>query len=149
MFLDRPWTGQGPGVFGDIYFAFLAKAGYVLDAISDRRPMLWAHNLYLEQLAERGIGGLLSLLGLLCVSMFYAWRAWRQSPADSVLRSLAAGIFVAVLMLATSGIAEASLSRLWVSVSLMVLAAFAAVTDAICRPAASSVNATTASGARE
>jgi len=151
MFSDRPWTGQGPGLFGDIYFAFLAKAGYVLDALPDRRPMLWAHNLYLEQLAERGIGGLLSLLSLLCASVFYAWRAWRQTLNLTVC-SLAAGIFAALIMLITAGIAEASLSRLWVSVSLMVLAALAVAADNArqsCRVTAVSVSATTVSGAPE
>ncbi len=134
MFLDRPWTGQGPGLFGDIYFAFLSKSGYVLDALSDRRPMLWAHNLYLEQLAERGLGGLFSLLSVFFISLFYSLRTWQQSPTNSALRSLAAGIFVAIVMLMTSGIAEASFSRLWVSVSLVILAALAVVVDAVrCR----------------
>ena len=130
MFLDRPWTGQGPGLFGDIYFMFLAKAGYVLDMLPDRRPMLWAHNLYAEQLAERGIGGLLSLFCLLCVSLFYVGRAWRQASTFSV-RALSAGLFAAVAMLMIAGIAEASLSRLWVSLSLMVLAALAVAADNI------------------
>ncbi len=128
MFLDRPWVGQGPGLFGDIYFAFLSKAGYVLSELSDRRPMLWAHNLYLEQLAERGIGGLLALLGLLGASALYAWRAWRKSPNNA---ALAAGILTSVLMLALSGIAEASLSRIWVAVLLLVLAALSVTADAL------------------
>lgn len=129
MFLDHPWTGQGPGLFGDLYFTFLAKAGYVLDTMPDRRPMLWAHNLYLEQLAERGMGGLLALLILLGASVSYAWRAWRQQVTNYITRPLAAGIFVAVLMLALSGIAEASLSRIWVSVLLLLLAALSIVID--------------------
>ena len=152
MFLDRTWVGQGPGLFGDVYFAFLAKAGYVLDAMPDRRPMLWAHNLYLEQLAERGVGGLLSLLSLLCASLFYAWRAWSQSHHTSALRGLSAGIFSAVAMLAVSGIAEASLSRVWVAVSLMLLAAFAITADNISNQNAAtaiSAPATTASNAQE
>lgn len=151
MFLDRPWTGQGPGLFGDIYFAFLAKAGYVLDAMPDRRPMYWTHNLYLEQLAERGIGGLLSLFSLLSASLFYAWRACRRARATSVLRGLSAGIFSAVAMLVLSGIAEASLSRLWVAVSLMLLAAFAVTADNISNQTVTEISspATTALNARE
>lgn len=151
MFLDCPWTGQGPGLFGDIYLAFLVKAGYVLEMLPDRRPMLWAHNLYLEQLAERGIGGLLSLLSLLSASAFYAWRTWRQ-VRNTAVSSLAAGIFTAMTVLMTAGIAEASLSRLWVAVSLMVLAAFAVVADNFrqpCRFTGASAPAATASGAQE
>jgi hypothetical protein len=47
------------------------------------------------------------------------------------VRALSAGLFAAVAMLMIAGIAEASLSRLWVSLSLMVLAALAVAADNI------------------
>lgn len=122
MFLDRPWAGQGPGLFKDNYFAFLGKAGYLIPELPDRRPMYWAHNLYLEQLAERGIFGLLALLSLLVVAMRNAGTVLRQA-ADNSVRSIAAGALVAVTVLAIAGIAEATLSRLWVMFSLLVLSA--------------------------
>ncbi|MCC7516460.1 MAG: O-antigen ligase family protein [Pseudomonadales bacterium] len=131
MFLDRPWIGQGPGLFGDVYFLFLNKAGYVVDAVSDRRPMLWAHNLYLEQLAERGVGGLFALLLLLYASAHTAWRAWLRSENYPRQRGMAAGIFIAILVFALTGIAEASFSRIWVSVTLLVLAALAVAVDTV------------------
>jgi O-antigen ligase len=149
MFLDRPWSGQGPGLFGDIYFSFLSKAGYVLSEVSDRRPMLWAHNLYLEQLAERGIGGLLALLSVLGASAGYAWQAWRRMQHEDTARALAAGVFSAIVMLIMAGIAEASLSRIWVSVLLMLLAAFAVSMDNISQHINASVLATTASNDQE
>ncbi len=120
MFLDRPWTGQGPGMFKDLYFPFLEKAGYVVAELGDRRNMPWAHNLYLEQLAERGVAGLLALLCLLGAAVLQAWRFSRLPPAND--SPLGAGLLGALLAFLVAGIAEATLSRLWVTVLLLSLA---------------------------
>jgi O-antigen ligase len=122
MFTDRPWTGQGPGMFKDLYFAFLAKAGYVFSELSDRRTMPWAHSLYLEQLAERGILGFIALLSLLAASMSAALKSWRQADSD-VVRCQAAGIQAALIVFALAGIAETTLSRTWVIILLFILTA--------------------------
>ncbi len=126
MFLDRPWTGQGPGLFKDMYFTFLGKAGYVIQELSDRRTMPWAHNLYLEQLAERGVLGFFAMLGLLGAAMYRSAKFWRHADSD-LTRSLASGVLAALIVLAISGIAEATLSRLWVAISLLILSALATV----------------------
>lgn len=122
MFLDRPWFGQGPGMYKDLYFDYLERAGYVLAELDDRRTMPWAHSLYLEQLAERGIPGLLALLGLIGVSVKRSVMVWsgRSSPG---LHGMAAGVLSSLLVLILAGIAEASLTRLWVVVLLLVLVA--------------------------
>ena len=126
MFLDQPLTGQGPGLFKDLYFTFLGKAGYVIQELSDRRTMPWAHNLYLEQLAERGVFGFFALLGLLGAAMYRAAKFWRHAGSD-LTRSLASGVLAALIVLAISGIAEATLSRLWVAISLLILSALSTV----------------------
>ncbi|HQQ63611.1 MAG TPA: O-antigen ligase family protein [Pseudomonadales bacterium] len=123
MFVDRPWLGQGPGMFKDLYFPFLEKAGYVLADLGDRRTMPWAHNLYLEQLAERGLPGLVALLCLLGRALLHGVRKVRHSALPEA-RGLQVGITSALLALVISGVAEASLSRLWVTVLLLVLVAF-------------------------
>ncbi|HSC75285.1 MAG TPA: O-antigen ligase family protein [Pseudomonadales bacterium] len=123
MFTDRPWTGQGPGMFKDLYFAFLAKAGYFFQELSDRRTMPWAHSLYLEQLAERGIPGFMALLYLLGASMRLAMKSWRQSSSD-LMRGQAAGILAALIVFALAGLAETTLSRIWVTILLFILTAF-------------------------
>lgn len=127
MFLDRPWTGQGPGMFKDLYYMFLEQAGYIRAELGDRRMMPWAHSLYLEQLAERGIFGLLALLCLMGTAMIRTYRAWRIDETESG-KSIAAGGFAALVVMAATGIAEATLSRLWVTVMLLVLVAFAYAT---------------------
>lgn len=124
MFLDSPWLGQGPGMFKDLYYPFLEKAGYVLAELGDRRTMPWAHCLYLEQLAERGVVGLLALLALLGRAFLDAGQAYRQASSEGA-RALAAGVLAALGGLAFSGIAEATLSRLWVTVLLFTLAGLA------------------------
>jgi O-antigen ligase len=124
MFLDRPWTGQGPGMFKDLYFIFLERAGYILAELGDRRTMPWAHSLYFEQLAERGIFGLLALLCLLGSAMLRTYHLWRGLNTGSG-KSLVAGGFSALIVMAGAGVAEATLSRLWVTVLLLVLVAFA------------------------
>lgn len=126
MFLDRPWTGQGPGLFKDMYFTFLGKAGYVIQELSDRRTMPWAHNLYLEQLAERGVLGFFAMLSLLGAAIYRSAKFWRHADSD-LTRSLASGLLAALIVLAISGIAEATLSRLWVAISLLILSALATV----------------------
>ncbi len=122
MFLDRPWIGQGPGMFKDLYYEFLERAGYVLAELDDRRTMPWAHSLYLEQLAERGIPGLLGLLSLMGTAIYRTGGVWAQATSNSV-RSLAAGVLSSLIVLAAAGIAEATLTRLWVTVLLLVLVA--------------------------
>jgi O-antigen ligase len=126
MFLDSPWLGQGPGMFKDLYFPFLKKAGYIAAELGDYRNMPWAHNLYLEQLAERGIGGLLALVSLLVTAARQAWIYTRSSPSDSSI-SLGAGLLGALLAISIAGIAEATLSRLWVTVLLLSITGLCSV----------------------
>lgn len=121
MFLEHPLLGQGPGAFRDLYFPFLEKAGYVIADLPDRRNMPWAHNLYLEQLAERGIAGLVALGCLLSVAGMRAWQGLRNA-SNQVSRGVAAGILAALGTLMLAGIAEATLTRLWVTVLLLALA---------------------------
>jgi O-antigen ligase len=117
MFLDQPLLGQGPGMFRIFYQEFLDKAGYALSQVEDRRPMNWAHSLYLEQLAERGVMGLIALMVTVTRPILTTIR--RASKLDLLDKSLLAAM--AALLL--SGIAEASLLRLWVMVLIFVLLA--------------------------
>lgn len=127
MFVDRPWTGQGPGLFKDLYFAYLDRAGYILDALPDRRPMNWAHSLYFEQLAERGLLGIIALFILLASALRVAIRTWSQS-SHLEIRAISAGLVAALLVFIVAGIAETTFSRLWVTVLLLVLTGFVVAT---------------------
>jgi O-antigen ligase len=121
MFIDSPLVGQGPGQFKDLYYPYLEKAGYILADLPDRRNMPWAHNLYLEQLAERGILGLVALLCLLFTALKRSWVCLRTATAGQEQIWLASGLAAALLALCLAGVAEATLSRLWVTVMGLTL----------------------------
>lgn len=74
MFLDHPWTGVGPGNYREVfplYFQGLIEGESVWGS---------AHNLYLHQLAERGLLGLAALALALGVLTVMAWRKALRSP---------------------------------------------------------------------
>jgi O-antigen ligase len=84
--------------------------------------MPWAHSLYLEQLAERGIPGFIALLAWLGASLRLAIKSWCRSGSD-LMRGQAAGVLAALIVFAFAGIAETTLSKIWVTVLLFVLTA--------------------------
>ncbi|MBI2789623.1 MAG: O-antigen ligase family protein [Elusimicrobia bacterium] len=91
MFRDRPWTGVGPGGFHRLFPSYHASA---LDGETH-----WgsAHNLYLHQLAERGLAGAAALAALLGLMASRAVRAARTTPDARAL--WAAGAVCAFLVL--------------------------------------------------
>lgn len=128
MFLDRPWFGHGPGMFKEFYVEYLEKAGYVFTDIEDRRPMNWAHSLYLEQLAERGIAGFCALSLVIAASLGPLVRF--LGALDIYGKALIAcwGAYL------VAGIAESSLLRLWVVTSLLLLAGLTKSINGIKKP---------------
>lgn len=91
MFRDRPWTGVGPGGFHRLFPSYHAGP---LDG-----ELQWgsAHNLYLHQLAERGLAGAAALAILLGLLASRAVRAARNTPDARAL--WAAGAVSALLVL--------------------------------------------------
>lgn len=84
MFRDHPWTGVGPGHYKTEFPRYFS--GF-LDGQAD-----WAsaHNLYLHQLAERGLVGEAALLALFGVLLARAWRAERARRDAASLWTAAA-----------------------------------------------------------
>lgn len=66
----RPWLGFGPGTFQ--YFK--------VDGYTERQSTTYAHNLFLQELNETGILGLLATLVYLGVMFFLAFKSIRASP---------------------------------------------------------------------
>lgn len=86
MFRDHPLTGVGPGGYNRLF------SSYYEGALDGQRNWGSAHNLFLHQLAERGLAGALALL-ILCATL--AARALRAARGDVDTRALWAAAAVA------------------------------------------------------
>lgn len=64
MFKIKPIFGTGPKTFGYFYPILVNKISNPDWIIVDNRLMPWAHNIYLETMAEQGFVGLMILLSL-------------------------------------------------------------------------------------
>lgn len=115
MFLASPWIGHGIGSYALRYRDHLDSARLPAWIAFDLRPTPWAHNLYLEVLAELGALGLAALLFL------FAFPFWKQPkyPAFQIGR-LACAAKAALLAFALSACFELSLWRQWVSLTLLL-----------------------------
>lgn len=83
MWTDRPWLGQGPGMYADAYPRFR------LPRWSD--PLGHAHNIYLHLLAEGGLVGLAGYLVFYFAGLAAILRAaWR--PTGEVEAALGLGL---------------------------------------------------------
>jgi O-antigen ligase len=112
MFLSAPLWGHGANMFGVLYpsltAAFPLQSPYLR---VDTFYVPWAHNLFLEILAERGIVAFAAFVTALAVAMVSARRALRSTKRD-----LAAGLLGSMACLIVAGAAEVSLLHLWVPV---------------------------------
>jgi O-antigen ligase len=91
MFLDHPLTGVGPGNYNELF------ARYAGRVVENQATWGSAHDLYLHQLAERGLVGGAALLSLLGVM---TREAWRRAKASAAARDLWAwGAMIAFLFM--------------------------------------------------
>ncbi len=117
-FLQFPLTGHGPGTF-DIIYRDLRASGTLPETMNyETRRVGWAHSLYIEALAERGIFGLLTLLGLLGTALALAVRGLRRTGRRTWLFPVA----VSLIALLLAGAIELTFMRTWViSLSFLLL----------------------------
>ncbi len=119
MFQDAPVLGQGPHGFmlhQRAYLEALQLPGWLR---VDDRVIPWAHNLYLELLAEQGALGLATFLGLVAAAAATLVRIQRTRHAD--VRLLGAGVGAALVAFLTAAAIELSLVRAWVTIILFTL----------------------------
>ena len=99
MFAEAPLFGKGPHTFVDYYLPYLDRVRPLpFNATPEITFVPWAHSLYFEQLAERGIVGFLVFL----IPLLLAWR-WGS-------RSIRAGVAALLVM----GVFDLSLIKPWV-----------------------------------
>ncbi len=100
MFLDHPLTGVGPGMYPVYYAQYAKKVGMAVKN-RPRQP----HNLYLGVAAELGLPGLLSLLAVLFMTLYYLVLARaRCAVVRPELANLASALMLALVAYMASGL---------------------------------------------
>lgn len=84
MFRDHPLTGAGPGNYLSLF------TRYFEGTLDNQRAWASAHNLYLHQLAERGLIGAAALGAVFWTMGRRAWSAAREVPAPETAWAAAA-----------------------------------------------------------
>ena len=116
MFLDAPWTGHGVGSFLHSYRIYMQSLPVWV--VVDSRVTPWAHNLYLEILAELGVGGLLAFA---CFFGF-PWRLWKDGmKMQGQKKLLNSALMSAFVGFCVGGFLEFSLWRQWVGLTFLLL----------------------------
>ena len=101
VFVDHPLTGVGPGVYAEDYSIQYASRLGLRYFVAERR----AHNMYVEWAAELGIGGLVTGVAMIVISMAQLaslrtyWLPRRRDHAD-----LAGAYSLALLAYAASAV---------------------------------------------
>lgn len=115
MFADAPLFGRGAHTFVLFYQSYLTDLGVSIPP----RLIPWAHNLYLEVLAEQGIVGLTALSLLLFSGLSAAYTTQRATSRE--IRLFGAGALGALMGFCLAAAVELSFLRHWVVVMLFVL----------------------------
>ncbi len=105
MFLDAPILGHG------IHTFWLLLKTYSEAINVPVRGMSWAHNLYVETLAEQGIVGFTSLIAVLLNSLWVSWKTTKAQLQD--VRILSVGALAAMLGFCLGAISEITFIRYW------------------------------------
>ncbi|MAI80231.1 MAG: hypothetical protein CL917_14880 [Deltaproteobacteria bacterium] len=125
MFLESPWVGKGPFVYGDLYHIFLERAELPDGYQPEDAFIPWAHSLYLEALAERGILGLATFLLLSGTALWLAFRTWLRASSDG--QKLYAGALVATwLGFLVMGVSDLTFLKDWVLIFFLLLVSLSA-----------------------
>ena len=110
LFLEAPLLGHGLHTF--------------IDTSLHPQGVPWAHNLYLQALAEQGVIGLVTLAPLLLYAIVTSWRARRLPMAEQ--RIVAAGALGALVGFCAASAVELTFVREWVILAIFILLALAA-----------------------
>jgi O-antigen ligase len=119
MFHDAPLLGQGPNSYVLHYRTYLAALHFPTWMEIDPRVTPWAHNLYVELLAEQGFVGLGAFLALGAVGLSMVKRINKCQRSD--IHCLGAGAGAAFVAFLTAAFFELSFIRAWVTIILFTL----------------------------
>jgi O-antigen ligase len=122
MFTAHPLLGVGAGSFPLVSSHYLDRPGTITSAIYIVDQPKVAHNIYLEQLADVGIPGLVAMLGVFAAALAAALRAARlfQRSGDERLELLARCCFLALVAFLAADFFLSNLvsKQLWLVIAL-------------------------------
>jgi O-antigen ligase len=124
MFLEAPVVGKGIHVFGEFYAYYLSELGLADSYVREKRPIPWAHNLYLELLAERGITGFAAWALVVGQAGRRAFRFARIRPMGSE----SAALFASIATFLAMGLLDLTFYKDWVTLVFWLLMGLAAQT---------------------
>ncbi len=125
MFMDAPLLGNGIHTFGVLYETYKQTIDLPVGITIDTRTMAWAHNFYLETLAEQGIVGMVSLGIVLSHGLLLSWQIRTNKQQD--IRIMNVGALASLLSFCLASIFEISLIRYWCVTILFLLLAIITV----------------------
>jgi O-antigen ligase len=125
MFEEAPLLGKGVATFGDYYLHLLPEVELPPGVQREERAIPWAHNLYLEALAERGLLGLAALLVIAAASLrALRQRASQLEDAEGAMKVAAASSSLLVLL--GMGVFDLTFLKDWVLLLFCLLVGVAA-----------------------
>ena len=122
MFTDSPLIGHGPRSFGELYAEYQLKLSLPEWLVVDRRIMPWAHNLYLETLAEQGIIGLtifMLMIKHILSSIFVLLKS-----SSEYINLLGKSVFSSLIIILVGNMFELSFIRHWFVIFFFVIISF-------------------------
>ena len=118
MFLKSPVTGNGIGSYLLMYRDSLLNHGQLYLLNEDPRITPWAHNLYLEVLAEMGSIGFLLLIAILYKSMKVSFMLIKDKTSEKALLALPTS--TSIISFCFISFFELSLWKQWVTIILFI-----------------------------
>ena len=125
MFKEHPFSGIGPYLFADFYLETLANTTLPAGYQPERTYIPWAHNLYLEALAERGIVGLLGF-AVFCIAALHRVIRSLFQPQTNTERDYAVALAASWSALLVMGLFDLTFLKDWVLLVFMLLAGLSA-----------------------
>ena len=120
MFLEAPWVGKGPFIYGDLYHLFLDRVELPAGYQPEEAFIPWAHSLYFEALAERGILGFVTFLALSGAALWLAFRTWLRAASDGQ-RLYASALVATWVGFLVMGLSDLTFLKDWVLMFFLLL----------------------------
>lgn len=142
MFKESPLLGKGLHTFGEFYVSYLEKIKLPAGVTPDvARHIPWAHNLYLEILAERGLLGAVGF-GAPLIAMAVLLRRSLKRETAAEIRGIALGLTASLLSFLAQGVFDLTFRKDWVLLIFWLLVALVARLPDIIQGGRVSVSAT-------